>query len=177
MKQRVLIVEDEEKLRRVVQLQLQVRRLRCRSGRVGRGGMRSADRADLIITDLKLPGMDGLQFIAIAPTPEFSYSGHRDHCFRFGGNGGRGDEVRSRGFRDEAVFPRPSVDRGPKSPCSPRLARGEYPAARGTRCPLRVRQHHRPKPRDAGDLRDDRRAWRRRARQSCWPAKAAWARI
>ena len=63
MKQRVLIVEDEEKLRRVVQLQLQSAGFDVDQAGSAEEALRSADRADLIITDLKLPGMDGLQFI------------------------------------------------------------------------------------------------------------------
>ena len=63
MKQRVLIVEDEEKLRRVVQLQLQAAGFDVDQAGSAEEAMRSADRADLIITDLKLPGMDGLQLI------------------------------------------------------------------------------------------------------------------
>ena len=63
MKQRVLIIEDEEKLRRVVQLQLQAAGFDVDQAGSAEEAMRSADRADLIITDLKLPGMDGLQLI------------------------------------------------------------------------------------------------------------------
>ena len=64
MKQRVLIVEDEEKLRRVVQLQLQSAGFDVDQAGSAEEALRSADRADLVITDLKLPGMDGLQLIA-----------------------------------------------------------------------------------------------------------------
>jgi len=64
MKQRVLVVEDEEKLRRVVQLQLQSAGFEVDQAGSAEEGLRSADRADLIITDLKLPGMNGLEFLA-----------------------------------------------------------------------------------------------------------------
>jgi DNA-binding NtrC family response regulator len=64
MKQRVLIVEDEEKLRRVVQLQLQSAGFDVDQAGSAEDALRSADRADLVITDLKLPGMDGLQLIS-----------------------------------------------------------------------------------------------------------------
>jgi DNA-binding NtrC family response regulator len=62
--QRVLVVEDEEKLRRVVQLQLQSAGFEVDQAGSAEDALRSADRADLIITDLKLPGMDGLQLIS-----------------------------------------------------------------------------------------------------------------
>ena len=64
MKQRVLVVEDEEKLRRVVQLQLQSAGFDVDQAGSAEEGLRAADRADLIITDLKLPGMDGLELLS-----------------------------------------------------------------------------------------------------------------
>jgi DNA-binding NtrC family response regulator len=64
MKQRVLVVEDEEKLRRVVQLQLQSSGFDVDQAGNAEEGLRAADRADLIITDLKLPGMDGLELLS-----------------------------------------------------------------------------------------------------------------
>ena len=64
-KKRLLVIEDEDKLRRVIELQL--------SGTYdldlaasGEEGLRFMDRADLILTDLKLPEMDGMQVLAHA---------------------------------------------------------------------------------------------------------------
>jgi DNA-binding NtrC family response regulator len=64
MKQRVLVVEDEDKLRRVLQLHLQGVGFEVDQARSAEEGLRFAERADLVITDLKLPGMDGLELIA-----------------------------------------------------------------------------------------------------------------
>ena len=64
MKQRVLVVEDEEKLRRVIQLQLQSAGFDVDQAGSAEEAVRLSDRADLVLTDLKLPGMDGLQLIA-----------------------------------------------------------------------------------------------------------------
>ena len=64
MKKRVLIVEDEEKLRRVVHLQLASAGFEVEDAGTAEQALRSSDRADLILTDLKLPGMDGLQLLA-----------------------------------------------------------------------------------------------------------------
>jgi DNA-binding NtrC family response regulator len=63
MKQRVLVVEDEEKLRRVVQLQLQSAGFDVDQAGTAEDGLKIADRADLIITDLRLPAMDGLELL------------------------------------------------------------------------------------------------------------------
>jgi Response regulator containing CheY-like receiver, AAA-type ATPase, and DNA-binding domains len=62
--QRILIVEDEEKLRRVMELQLQSAGFEVEQAGSAEEGQKLADRADLIITDLKLPGMDGLELLA-----------------------------------------------------------------------------------------------------------------
>jgi DNA-binding NtrC family response regulator len=64
MMQRVLVVEDEEKLRRVVQLQLLSAGFEVDQVGNAEEGLRVADRADLILTDLKLPGMDGLELLS-----------------------------------------------------------------------------------------------------------------
>jgi DNA-binding NtrC family response regulator len=64
MKPRILIVEDEDKLRRVLELQLQSAGFEVEKAGTAEEGLRLADRADLILTDLKLPGMDGLELLA-----------------------------------------------------------------------------------------------------------------
>jgi len=64
MKPRILIVEDEEKLRRVLELQLQSAGFEVDKAGTGEEGLRLADRADLVLTDLRLPGMDGLELLA-----------------------------------------------------------------------------------------------------------------
>ncbi len=58
------MVEDEEKLRRVIELQLLSAGLEVDKAASGEEGLRLADRADLILTDLRLPGIDGLELMA-----------------------------------------------------------------------------------------------------------------
>src|SRR4051812_32690301 len=64
-KPRILIVEDEEKLRRVVQLQLQSAGFDVDQAGTAEEALTLIDRASLVITDLKMPGMDGLQLLAL----------------------------------------------------------------------------------------------------------------
>ena len=64
MKKRILVVEDEEKLRRVIELQLLSSGYDVDKAGTAEDGLKIADRADLVLTDLRLPGMDGLELLA-----------------------------------------------------------------------------------------------------------------
>ncbi len=59
----ILIVEDEEKLRRVLGLHLSSAGYQVKAAGTAEEAIKLAPEADLILTDLKLPGMDGLAFL------------------------------------------------------------------------------------------------------------------
>lgn len=59
----ILVVEDEDKLRRVLQLQLDGAGFQVLQASTAEQGLKLADQADLVLTDLKLPGMDGLELL------------------------------------------------------------------------------------------------------------------
>lgn len=63
MSARILIVEDEDRLRRVVELQLRSSGYEVEMAATAELALPVADKADLILTDLRLPGMDGLAFL------------------------------------------------------------------------------------------------------------------
>jgi DNA-binding NtrC family response regulator len=63
MSKTILVIEDEDKLRRVLELQLRAAGFEVLQAATAESGMKLADRADLILTDLKLPGMDGLELL------------------------------------------------------------------------------------------------------------------
>src|SRR5690349_11772886 len=65
MKKRILVVEDEDKLRRVIELQLLSAGFDVDKAATAEDGLKIVDRADLVLTDLKLPNMDGLQLLAL----------------------------------------------------------------------------------------------------------------
>jgi DNA-binding NtrC family response regulator len=65
MKKRILVVEDEEKLRRVIELQLTSSGFDVDKAATAEEGLRVVDRADLVLTDLRLPNMDGLHFLTL----------------------------------------------------------------------------------------------------------------
>jgi DNA-binding NtrC family response regulator len=65
MKSRILVVEDEDKLRRVIELQLASSGFEVDKAASAEQAMKLADRADLVLTDLRLPGMDGLELLSL----------------------------------------------------------------------------------------------------------------
>ena len=64
MKTRILVVDDEEKLRRVIELQLATAGFEVDKAGSAEEALKVVERADLVLTDLKLPGMDGLELLA-----------------------------------------------------------------------------------------------------------------
>ncbi|MDQ2900535.1 MAG: sigma-54 dependent transcriptional regulator [Acidobacteriota bacterium] len=65
MKSRILIVEDEEKLRRVIELHLASEGYEVEKAASAEEALSMMDRADLILTDLRLPKMNGLELLAL----------------------------------------------------------------------------------------------------------------
>jgi DNA-binding NtrC family response regulator len=63
MKATVLVVEDEEKLRRVVELQLKSGGYEVEQAGSAEEAIQLAERADVILTDLRLPGLSGLELL------------------------------------------------------------------------------------------------------------------
>jgi len=61
----ILIVEDEPKMLRLLELNLSEEGFTVRAAADAETGLKALreDRIDLVITDLKLPGMDGLEFL------------------------------------------------------------------------------------------------------------------
>ena len=65
MKRRILVVEDEEKLRRVVELQLASAGFDVLKAGTAEEALPLLDRAELILTDLRLPNMSGLEMLEL----------------------------------------------------------------------------------------------------------------
>jgi DNA-binding NtrC family response regulator len=65
MKKRILVVDDEEKLRRVIELHLISAGFDVDKARSAEEALNLVDRADMIITDLRLPNMDGLHLLSL----------------------------------------------------------------------------------------------------------------
>ena len=65
MKKRILIVEDEDKLRRILELQLTGAGFEVEKAASAEEALGLIDRSDLILTDFKLPGMTGLEMLQL----------------------------------------------------------------------------------------------------------------
>jgi DNA-binding NtrC family response regulator len=63
MKKRILLVEDEDKLRRVLTLQLESSGYEVEATGSAEDALKLVDRCQLILTDLRLPAMDGLALL------------------------------------------------------------------------------------------------------------------
>jgi DNA-binding NtrC family response regulator len=65
MKKRILVVEDEEKLRRIIELQLIDSGFEVEKAGRAEEALPLIDRSDLVLTDFKLPGMSGLEMLQL----------------------------------------------------------------------------------------------------------------
>ncbi len=63
MKTSILVVEDEDKLRRVIELQLRGAGYDVLQAASAEDALRICDQAQLVLTDLRLPAMDGLALL------------------------------------------------------------------------------------------------------------------
>src|SRR3954463_10110188 len=59
----VVVIEDEEKFRRVIGLHLASLGYGVKAAGGAEEGVKLAEDADLVLTDLKLPGMSGLELL------------------------------------------------------------------------------------------------------------------
>ena len=149
----ILVIEDEEKQRRVVGLHLAAADYEVKGAGTAEEGWKLAGDVDLILTDLKLPGMDGLELLeklkaqnSHTPVVVMSAFSTVENAV----------EAMKRGAVD--FLPKPFsldhlsvvVEKGARSQ---QAARRKSRTARSSRPALPVRKHHRQQPRHAGNFR------------------------
>ena len=91
---RILVVDDDESLRRVTQVQLEQAGYQVATAPSGADALRlmADSRYDLVITDLKMPGMSGLDLLRAHPRRVPRHRRHHDHRLRHRRERRRGDE-------------------------------------------------------------------------------------
>ena len=100
----------------------------------------------MVLTDLRLPGMDGLELLALIRRQNAQVPVVVMTAFGTVENAVEAMKIGRHRFPAQAVFARSPDDGGQQGAGSARPARRE-PAAQGRTGPaLRVRQHHRPQP-------------------------------
>src|SRR5437867_12164656 len=85
MKEKVLVIDDEEAIRKSLRMVLEYEGYECLEASSGREGTEAVRREtpDAVLLDIKMPGMDGLEALAAirskdAHTPILMISGHGD---------------------------------------------------------------------------------------------------
>jgi hypothetical protein len=103
MKKRILVVEDEEKLRRVIELQLVSGGFDVDKAATAEEALKVVDRADLVLTDLQAAfhGRPGIP--RRHPPPERARPGDHDDRVRQRGDRGGSHEGRRHRFSAQAV--------------------------------------------------------------------------
>ena len=148
----ILIVEDEAKMRRLLELDLGEDGFETVSAADAETGLDFLrhEQVDLVLTDLKLPGMSGLEFLQAAKRMQCRAAGDRHDRLRHRRNRRRSHEGRRQRLRPEAVFAGRNAHGGAEGTRRPPPARGKPLAARSPGPALRLSQHRGPQRQDAG---------------------------
>ena len=175
----ILVVEDEAKMRRLLELQLGEEGFVVCTAPDAETGLQLLvrEKPDLVVTDLRLPGMSGLEFLqavkrvnAALPVVVMTAYGTVESAVE-AMKGGASDYV------TKPIFARRARAGDSQGTGFAPPARRESFAARGARPPLRLQQHHRAERQDAGGAGAGRARSARRIPPCCSAAKAASARI
>ena len=150
----LLLVEDEAPLREAIAEQLTDRGYRVEQADSGEAAIAQlADFAfDIIITDLRLPGIDGSAVVEAAVGRYPRHHRDRRHRLRDGEGRGRGDQARRVGFRQQAVSDRRTAARARLRARAAAAEIGERVPARAARGALSLRGDRRQEPADEAAL-------------------------
>ena len=88
MAQKILLIEDDEQVRSMYQLALEAQGFLCTASENGTKGleMARADKPDLILLDIMMPGLDGYATLSKGYKPIFSSRNYAFQSFHTGRN-------------------------------------------------------------------------------------------
>ena len=146
----LLLVEDEAPLREAIAEQLADRGYQVQQADSGEAALAQlADFAfDIIVTDLRLPGIDGSAVIEAAVARYPAHHRDRRHRLRDGEGCRRSDQARRVGFRQQAVPDRRAAARARLGARTAAAEVGERVPARAARGALSLRGDRRQEPAD-----------------------------
>ena len=102
---RILVVDDEPAIRRLLTFNLQRRGFRVEEAETGEAGVTALERrpCDLVLLDMALPGIDGMEVLRRIRHAGERHAGDRDDRSRLGRDRGRGDEAGRLRLPEQAV--------------------------------------------------------------------------
>ena len=174
----ILIVEDEAKMRRLLELNLGEDGFTTLSAGDAETGLKllRENPIDLVLTDLKLPGMNGLGISADHQASECGASGGGDDRIRQRGDRCGCDESGGERLRPETVFADGNADGNPQGIGRPQSEGRKPLTARGAGQALFASEYCRAQPEDAGSAGDRRTRCSDECDRACSAARAVWAR-
>ena len=145
----LLLVEDEAPLRQAIAEQLADRGYLVEQAESGEEALaRINDFAfDIIVTDLRLPAIDGSALVEAAVGRLSRHHRHRRHRLRHGEGRGGGHQAGRVGLRRQAVSDRRTAARARLGARAAPAEIGERLPARAARGPVSLRGHRRQEPR------------------------------
>ncbi len=147
----LLLVEDEAPLRQALAERLAEHGFDVEQADTGEQAIEQlAEFAfDIVITDLRLPGLDGTRVLEAALAALSRHRRHHRHRLRNGEGCRRSDQARRDGLRDQAVSVRRAAPRAELRARAAAAEGGKRVPAIAASGALPIRRAHRPQPGDA----------------------------
>ena len=155
---RILVVDDERSMRELLAIVLRREGYEVLLAENGRAAIETLERepVDLLISDIKMPDMSGVDVLRAAKQRRSGHPRHHDHGVRVDRDRGRSDAARRLRLPEQAVRRRSAQDEGAREDREPAAAAGERAAEADARAVAPVLEHHRPQRGDARRVQDDR---------------------
>ena len=155
---RILVVDDERSMRELLAIVLRREGYEVLLAENGRAaiGLLEREPVDLLISDIKMPDLSGVDVLRAAKQIDPGHPRHHDHGVRLDRDRRRSDAAGRVRLPEQAVRHRSAQDEGAREDREPAAPAGERPAEADARPVAPVLEHHRAQRGDARRLQDDR---------------------